>query len=130
MATIVTKCYDHELNSWLQRFYSVVPTGGLYRVKAAFTRWAVPRSVAVDGVTWTYVSGWTGWCWRLLESLFPLCSFSVPLDQLRLVGGSERPSFPLSGVRGHQPGESGEKSVACSGPDTRSTARAGALIPT
>jgi hypothetical protein len=42
--------------------------------KAASSRCVVPSSVGGYAVTWTYVSGRTAWCWRLLESLFPLCS--------------------------------------------------------
>jgi len=51
-------------------------TSDLYRVKAASGRHAVPGSVAAYVVTGAYVSGWTAWCWRLMESLFPLGSFS------------------------------------------------------
>jgi hypothetical protein len=69
----------------------------LFGVKAASSHYAVPGSVAAYVVTWAYVSGRTAWCGRLLESLFPLCSFSGgPCDQLLLVRGSARTSFPLA----------------------------------
>jgi hypothetical protein len=45
-------------------------------VKAASTRYPIPGSIAVDAVAWAYVLGLTAWYWRLLEGLFPLCSFS------------------------------------------------------
>jgi hypothetical protein len=28
------------------------------------------------GHHWVYMSGWTAWCWTLLQGLFLLCSFS------------------------------------------------------
>ncbi len=58
---------------------------GRFGVKAASSRYVVPGSVVAYVVTWAYVSGRTAWCWRLLESLFPLRSFGVPYDQLRQV---------------------------------------------
>ena len=58
-------------------------TSDLFGVKAASSQYGVSGSGAAYVITWTYVSGWTAWCWRLLEGLFPLCSFS---DQLINVG--------------------------------------------
>jgi hypothetical protein len=59
-----------------------------FGVKAAFSHYAIPGSVVTYVVTWAYVSCWMVWCWRLLEGLFPLCSFSGSYDQLGLVCGS------------------------------------------
>lgn len=36
----------------------------------------VPARHVLYATTWMYVSGWTSWCWRLLEGVFPSCSFS------------------------------------------------------
>ena len=46
-----------------------------FGVKAAPSRYLVPDSVVYTLRTWEYVSGWMSWCRRLLEGLFPLCSF-------------------------------------------------------
>ncbi|MDQ6661046.1 MAG: hypothetical protein M3Z24_08785 [Chloroflexota bacterium] len=65
-------------------------------MKDAPSRYAVPGSVAAYVVTWAYLSGRTAWCWTWLKSLFPVCSFMTPSDQLRVVRGRNlSTSFPL-----------------------------------
>jgi hypothetical protein len=57
-------------------------------VKAASSRYVVPGCGAAYLVTWAYdVSGCTTWCRRLLESLFPLCSFSGHVIKLLIASG-------------------------------------------
>jgi hypothetical protein len=66
-------------------------TSDLFGVKAASTRYPVPGSTAADAVTWVYVLGLTACYWRVLEGLFPLCSFNGRVINLVQVDWARAP---------------------------------------
>ena len=52
------------------------PWPDLFGVKPASSLYLASARRVVYIATWACVSGWTFWCWQLLEGLFPPCSLS------------------------------------------------------
>jgi hypothetical protein len=61
-------------------------------VKAAPRFYTVPGRHGSYLITWAYVSAWMVWCWRLLQGLFPLRSFSSGVIKVDLGSASLRGS--------------------------------------
>jgi hypothetical protein len=66
----------YDFNGHRQRSSPRNGSGDLFGVKAASSLYLVPARQVLYVVTWTHGSGCASWCWRLLEGMFPPCSFS------------------------------------------------------